>query len=326
MANSADKNPIWVVCGTDDSYARPLAVTLYSFLSKIEDSVSVNLYVIEDNISSESRNRLARVVENIRPKTHLHWMVVPSQKLEGLKENGRFSIAAYLRIFIPDLLPTEAHRAIYLDCDLLVGESLHNLNQVDLKGAALGAVRDFSIATVSHPYSDIKNYSSLGLNSDDPYFNSGVLVIDIDKWRTENISQKAVDYILECGGSMGNADQDALNAMLTYNWKQLPYSWNVQGALLYLHESAATDISEELRSQRKNLLSQAKIIHFSGSPKPWEASLNHPYAKQWRACLLRSQWFTPIEAIAWFVHFVRTRIIYGMKRRIKRHPMREKWD
>ena len=120
MSNSSDKNPLWVVCGTDENYAMPLAVTLYSFLSKIENSIAVNLYVIEDDISSESKNLLIRVVENIRPKTHLQWMTVPSQKLEGLKGNGRFSMAAYLRIFIPDLLPMEAHRAIYLDCDLLV--------------------------------------------------------------------------------------------------------------------------------------------------------------------------------------------------------------
>ena len=55
MTNSAAKSPIWVVCGTDEGYARPLAVTLYSFLSKIEDSLTVNLYVIEDDISSESK-------------------------------------------------------------------------------------------------------------------------------------------------------------------------------------------------------------------------------------------------------------------------------
>ena len=326
MTDAADKNPLWVVCGTDENYAMPLSVTLYSFLSKIEGSVTVHLYIIEDNVSSQSKNRLTRVVQNIRPTTHLRWTTVPSQKLDGLRGHDRFTMAAYLRLLIPDLLPLEAHRAIYLDCDLLVVEDLQRLNQVDLQGAALGAVRDFAIATLTHPYSGVKNYSSLGLNSDDPYFNSGVLVINIDKWRRESIGQKIIDYILACGGTMGNPDQDALNAMLTYDWKQLSYSWNVQGALLYLHENAATEISQELKSQRRRLLSEARIIHFSGSTKPWQAGLNHPYAKQWRTCLFRSQWFAPIEAVAWFARFLKASLIYDIRRRRKRFPIREKWD
>ena len=125
---------------------------------------------------------------------------------------------------------------------------------------------------------------------------------------------------------MGNPDQDALNAMLTYDWKQLPYCWNVQGALLYLHENVATDISEELSLQRRKLLSEGQIIHFSGSTKPWQAGLNHPYARQWRMCLFRSQWFTPIEFIIWFMQFSRASIIHEIRRRVNRLPMREKWD
>lgn len=317
---------LWLVCATDENFAMPLAVTIYSAIVNLDNSTDLSLHIIENGISPESRQRIERVVRHLRSEMLICWLKVPTNKLKGLKGNGHLSVAAYLRMFIPGLLPPEADRAMYLDCDLLILGNLQILNEMDIEGHALGAVRDFSIATVSHSYSCISDYDELGISPDNPYFNSGVLLLDLRKWRAEKIEQHLTSYILKCGGTMGNADQDALNAILSHDWKKIGYEWNVQGALLYLHEHTSTAISNELASHRTALLRNAKIIHFSGSPKPWHASLNHPYATRWRKSLLLSGWFTPLEAVKWAVDSWLRRALYKILITIGLRKIRERTD
>ena len=88
----------------------------------------------------------------------------------------------YHRLLLPRLVPREVTRAIWLDCDLLVTTDLVRLWETDLGGCHLLAVRDPVVPLVSSRYG-IRRWRELGIAPDAPYFNAGVMLLDVDRWR-----------------------------------------------------------------------------------------------------------------------------------------------
>jgi lipopolysaccharide biosynthesis glycosyltransferase len=308
--------PIWLVCGSDENYARPLAVTICSALECLDKNRAVELYVLDNDILPDSKARLERVIRRSGQQVSFHWTSVPQDALRGLKEDRHISVAMFLRLFISDFLPAEARQVLYLDCDLLVLTDIQALHDAALEGKSLGSVRDYGIATLGHSYSRVKDIHALEVDPDQKYFNSGVLVLNLERWRREHIGGRVLDLAFKYGIN----DQDALNAVLQCDWQSLPLEWNVQGSLLYLHEHPTNGWSIWLGQNRQALLRNAKIVHFSGNPKPWDVSLHHPFAAQWRKTLRGCGWFTPFECTVWQLTFgiryvlYRVLILFGLRR------------
>jgi lipopolysaccharide biosynthesis glycosyltransferase len=192
---------------------------------------------------------------------------------------------------------------------------------MDLHGKTIGAARDMAIASIGHPYSGIPDYAEFGLDPSRPYFNAGVLVVDLDRWRSRDYGPIARRHAQ--ARPRGNADQDVLNLLLHDDWHSLDLRWNVQGSLVLLHEIPADPWVPELATYRDALLEQPAVLHFSGDIKPWKPMSVHPFAPHWRSQLRRSRWYSWPEWLRWWLPFGAKRMAVKLLTRIGKRPVRE---
>ena len=135
----------------------------------------------------------------------------------------------YWRLMVHKLIPEGFLRCVYLDLDTLVLSELNLLFSYDLQGKTIGACIDY-LPTMGD---GVSNCTVLGLDSEKPYFNAGVLFIDIERYRQKDISNKVVTTVLEnadhllAKGKWPQNDQYGLNVLLVEDWL-LPHSSNTQ--------------------------------------------------------------------------------------------------
>jgi lipopolysaccharide biosynthesis glycosyltransferase len=120
----------------------------------------------------------------------------------------------------------------------------------------------------SHNYSkdDIQRLRKIGYTSDD-YFNAGVMYINLMRWREEKISERLMHIANKYKDDLLFWDQDVLNIAFEDSWEKLDFSFNA----FNLEQKASSD--------------QYKIIHYTGSSKPWHFVNKHPYKKEYFDCL-----------------------------------------
>lgn len=166
------------------------------------------------------------------------------------------SAAMFLRLLIPDAVPEGVDRLLYLDCDVLCTDSLAPLLEVDLAGAPLGAVRD----VYTRRLVDMGGLPGLaGYRELDPqatYFNSGVLLIDVPRWKECDVTGRSLDYVARHSHESRFPDQDALNHAVYGNWLRLPSRYNHM-------------LGGRLEPAFGGKLSDAALIHSAGPVKPW---------------------------------------------------------
>src|SRR5262249_34923737 len=129
-----------IATGADDRFAMPMAVTLYSALANIEQDRAVSIYIIDGGISAENRQRIISALTTDSSNVHLEWVTPDLSALRGVKTTSTFSQAAYLRLLLPLVMPTEVDRVIYLDSDLVVERDLGQLWSIELDGHPAFAV------------------------------------------------------------------------------------------------------------------------------------------------------------------------------------------
>lgn len=248
-----------IIFATDRTYCMPLAVTLRS-LAETNTSGQLQCYILAGSLTPEDRRR----VEESLPAgaLRLTWVDIDLNEISGYRISDHVTTMTYARLLLPRILPPETRRAIYLDCDILVCSDLSYLAEADLGDATIGAVMDPIDALIKQD-----DPKAEGLPRVEKYFNAGVLVIDMERWRHRGVSERAHEYLI------GNPetpfwDQDALNVACDGSWVALDEAWNFQRHLtLPLHEARRTVAP--------------RIIHYISSTKPWLPWNISDYASQY---------------------------------------------
>jgi lipopolysaccharide biosynthesis glycosyltransferase len=260
--------PILVVFGCDLNYAPHLAAALMSILAN-GGGDSFVFTILQQDFDPGTRDKLAAMIAPYR-NARLAWPDLAIPRAAEYAQSGYLTLAAYFRIFIPDLLPAAAKRAIYLDSDLIVTGSLRALWTADLGGRALGAVRD--PVRIQRDLED--RYVKLGLPPHAHYFNSGVLLLDLEKWRAQGISARVAQFAIDHPEKLSWADQDALNFVLHDDYQALPMEWNLQRRMCHmLPRELGLSVPDYLRLRRR-----PKVVHFTEATKPWSHRDGHPFA------------------------------------------------
>jgi lipopolysaccharide biosynthesis glycosyltransferase len=300
-----------LVFAADENYARALAVAMHSALEHLSPRVSPAIYVLDDGIARASRERLLRVAEHHGAGSAVEWIQVPRARLSHLDSalaaaasvaNSALHMTSttWARLLVPELLPAHVRRAVYLDDDLIVRRDLSPLFELDLGDALLAAVSDFAVASLPHP---------LWGEAARPYFNSGVLVMDVERWRRAGFGDQVLARAAEQNGAFPFADQDAMNAV-TDNWYELGPEWNVQQGFLWRPALVAP-----LARQRDAIYDKAAVLHFTGASKPWHSDSTSPGTSLWARELMRSGWYTRIESLAWLASWLSRRLLHMTGRR-----------
>lgn len=246
----------------DDQYAPHAAVALLSLLSHTPGR-DLELLLLS-SLSSTWAERLQRLVSSCGAQLQL----IPLKQLleqPALKQlAGRpdqisvphASAAALARLLAGQLLPPHCHRAFYLDCDLVVQADLGPLLDQPMGGSPLAAVPDALLGRLGH--------QRLRFPASHTYFNSGVLLIDLNHWRALNLDAEALRIAADprLQGQLLYPDQDVLNLIaLHHGFQPLSSHWNHQ----LIHGAHASISSEETEPQ------PPAILHFAGEVKPWKS-------------------------------------------------------
>ncbi len=277
--NNAAHADVAVVCAADRNYALPLAVTLRSAASHLHTGANLDAYIIDDGIPPADRQRLAdSLPENVR----IHRLPPHTLAFADLPTWGRMPRTTYQKLALGELLPRDLDRVIWLDGDLLVRGDLCRLWSVALGNATVAACQDQRIPRVSSPQG-LRTYRQLGIHPDTKYFNAGVLLIDLRRWRTEHVFERAIDYLADNARHLYFWDQEALNAVLAHSRAELDDRWNWN------------PVVGELMRRRPRPLTAGEpddpwILHFSGNIKPWIHRGRGPAYDLYRIHLERTAW------------------------------------
>ena len=245
--------PIPVLLCSDRRFCQHMAVTIASLL-KNNAGNRFRLIVILDQYDAALAERL-RTTVNQFDNAQIEFKVFETSSFAHFRVGHHISLAAYLRLFITSLVDPDIDKLIYLDSDLVVRGDIRALWNTDVSRYFLGAVAD--------PYSD--NHENLGFRKDEKYFNSGVLLVNVAKWREENVLPKFISYAEKNAGLIRWYDQCVLNAVFRGQVLFLPYRWNFPARNADLPASALDMSKEEFAKLRKN----PSIVHYTTSAKPW---------------------------------------------------------
>lgn len=244
-----DENINVAIC-VDDNYCQHISPMLYSIDKNTHEKVDV--YLIYYKLKPESLEHIVRLNEiltNVEVKIR-KLKDYQYERLSLFKET-KLPTEAYFRLLLPELLP-EVKRVLYLDVDMLILNDLKELYQTKLGNNVMGVVRDF-------PFTNDKNswaYFLLG-DAGERYFNSGMLLLNLEVMRKNNIVEKFIKFISETSQYYFLGDQDAFNVFFFYNVKVLGNENNYIAENQSILEKTNFDVT---------------IMHYCGfsNPKPWK--------------------------------------------------------
>lgn len=267
------RSPIRILCSADAAYAPWVGVMLASVL-RFEHGAALHIHLLSDGIDAPTLRRLAAMAQD----RHAGFSVHDAAPLLAARPDRRalathVSRATYGRLHCADLLPPEADRVVHLDVDTLCRGTLRELWEIDLGDAPAAAVRDCAIGV--DPVGDLaaaarmerdQHADRLRLPRDGSYFNAGVMLIDMARWRAEGIGTAAAAWT-EANRQVGVLeDQDGLNCVLHGRIVWLDDRWN------WLAGWAWREPTDDIR-----------IVHYAGPDKPWHAGYQGKGAAEWLA-------------------------------------------
>jgi lipopolysaccharide biosynthesis glycosyltransferase len=289
-----------VATAADDKFVMPLAVTVRSVLDRLAPSSRLKLYVLDGGITPGNREKLESSWDDAR--LSVEWRPQNMAEFESMPLCGHVSAATYLRLRLAQLLPAEVGRVIYIDADMLSRRDLTELWNEPQGEAPVQAVQECAAPWIDaevaasnieqirpflaaiHP---IRNYKELGLRPTAPYFNAGMMVVDLDRWRRENVTEKLMQCVRDNAEHVLWWDQYVLNVVFCDRWRQLDLRWNL-GAHLSVYPSwKSSPLSQEQFNQLKT---DPWIVHFCSPVKPWHDGCRHPYTAAFFETLDRTAW------------------------------------
>lgn len=276
------QNTINILCATDDNYVPYCGIMLTSVFENNRD-VEVNAYVLIDTpLKKNNRRKMEKLTKQYGQK--ICFVMVDNSKLKQYptKDMPYWSIAMYYRILAAELLSIDIKTILYLDCDIIVNGSLEKVFEIDLTNKAIAAAEDI------FTYSDVRQ-KSLDYPVEAGYFNSGVLLINLDYWREHEISKQCFQYLVDNYAKLSANDQDVLNAVLWDKRVLLPLKYNYQVQFLskYFYELQ----NEEMKKEVLDVYSSPIIIHFANAIKPWSIMYyKKPFLSDWLYYKRLSQW------------------------------------
>ena len=260
-----------IAYASDKNYA---ALTAISAVSALRHNPSARIVLLGYNLEADAQELVRSRVEKAGGE-FVYKDVSPA--IGKLVEQGvcpYTSYAAYARVFIPDVLK-DVDRVLYLDCDTLVDGSLDELFAIDLQDKPFALGYD----CVLHHYKwHIRQPSEL------PYYNSGVMLIDLNVWRSHCCTERILAELEHPSGPNPLGDQDIIVRVFPQETRSIDPKWNfLSQFFLFSYKGLRRIVGESenlLFSQEsyREARQHPVIYHFSGQTlgRPWFTSSRHP--------------------------------------------------
>lgn len=210
---------------------------------------------------------------------------VARARLDGLPVRGHFPAEAWLRLVLPEVLP-ELSRVLWLDSDVIVLAPVRELWTLDLQGMSLAACPN----AVMFSFRDV--ITNIGVADRQLYFNSGVMLMDLERMRAESATASMRLAAQRAAASIMFADQDVLNMVYHRRYRRLPLKWNV---LSQTYINVPETLRVHGRDEYEEAMARPRILHFTGLAKykPWYYTCSHPHREAYLRHRLAAGWPAP---------------------------------
>ncbi len=279
-----------IYTAADANYLLQAQVLLRSLSAT--QAAPVHLIVFGSGWTPEQEERLlaqatGQVTSEIRP--------VDPTRHQSIRLTNNFPLATAYNVLAPKEELAAGVRALYVDADVVVRRDLAELFSMDMTHA-VGAVVDAHVSMMGIP-SMWRPWREEGLDPTLPYLNTGALLVDVDRWRAAQLTERIVEYLeqyhLPC------VDQDAINLVLRGGFDRLRPAFNsMPYHLMKLLRNA--DLVESDADIEESIVDPA-IIHFHRSflGKPWAYRCSHPARHLWTnlATEANPKWRRSVDAM-----------------------------
>jgi lipopolysaccharide biosynthesis glycosyltransferase len=268
-----------VVLCLDSHYVWPACVTIRSLVRSWRGKRPIIVYCLCDNsVSPDHLAALeaATISGPARLRVIQRSFAFPDMRI------GYITPMGYARLIAPQLI--DAEFLLYLDCDMLACASVDTLFRPIAGDCPIAAARDPYIPELGTPHVEQSRFPIGDRSSQDPYFNSGLLLIDVARWRSEQLSQRAMELVDSSDWRPLFGDQDTLNFLVEGRFELLDPRWNVMPVSVIQGTLDFTFYGERYTPMpyQRRLEQSPWIMHYATEVKPWTISFaDGPLRRRW---------------------------------------------
>lgn len=261
-------NNVPVILSSSDFFSPYLCVCLQSMIEHTSSDCNYDIIIIERKISESNKNSLLALQQ---PNIQIRFFNIEekAQDLNFFINDNRISQETYYGLLVPWLLPLY-HKAIIMDCDMIVMQDISKLFYEDLGDFVAGGVQDVILqGWLNDKNNDTAEYYDKIVRASNPFsfVNGGLLLLDFDKYRNILTQELVFHYINNYQFRV--VDQDIFNLLLENKVKPLNQKWNH----MILVEGAVESAIHHAPAKMQKLYFEAKrdpaIVHFASENKPW---------------------------------------------------------
>ena len=280
----------------------PSGVMMYSLCCNNPESEVTIHVLIDDSVTAKDKEDLTTTICRF-PNGKVLFYNVDLSLLPAFpsleKRQGEISKAAYYRLMLSEILPASIHKVLYMDGDLIVRGSLASLWDTELTGYAVAAAVDGLSG-------DIEIYNRLRIPIEKVYFNSGVMLVNLDYWREHAVINEFYDFIRTRAEDIALWDQDVLNYVFQDRKTLFPIKYNLTSGFLF--KTPRFDYWKNER-ELKEALKNPVVVHFAGD-KPWYYYLRapHPFTSTWKLYQDQTLW----KGVTWEHRSRKLRMVNSM--------------
>ncbi len=278
-----------IVYTTDARFLPQVAASITSVCENNQKAPVIRFFVLTLGVAAEDQEKLAGYVQGTYARTAIR--SVTCIDLQNIEQYFDFSFdtsgwnsIVLARLVLDRILPPDLHRVLYLDGDTIVRRSLKSLWKTDMGKCPVGAAME--------PTCSRERKKALGL-SGQPYYNAGVLLIDLDNWREQKTGQALAAYYKEHGGRLFANDQDVINGCLRGKICPLSPAYNYHNTYdLYRYRLLQKNCDHPVpsRQEMQKIRKNPCIVHFLGEERPWREGNTHRFRDEYLACLEMTPW------------------------------------
>ena len=275
-----------IVYITDGNFEKPCGVSLFSVLENNKD-MEMEIYVLENGISEEARNRYADWTSRI------HFIDIRDfmDRTDAFDDANGFRPIVYARLLLTQYLPDSIDKVLYLDGDTIVNGSLKALAKMQLS-------EDIWAAAVPEAYMPTKIMQrSIGFSKGDIYYNAGVMLINVRAWRENNLTERFIRYLIANKDRIRFNDQDILNACCKGHVQMLQPTYNMNPNLpwfpvWFVERHLVWGRLLPGKEAYRRMLENPVIVHYMGDERPWIVGNHNYYGKLWERYAEACGWKT----------------------------------
>jgi lipopolysaccharide biosynthesis glycosyltransferase len=267
-----------IVFCIDDNFVQHCGVTIISVCENNKDE-DITFHILTEGLSHKHKKQLEQIANSYNSK--LIFWAVDKTILKDCPVYGSWTLSTYYRILLPVILPSNISKVLYLDSDIIVRKNIKSLWNYDINQFSLAAVCDMALSD------DVRTYNRLGYDRALGYFNAGILLINLDYWRANNVLNRLLQGVRQNSNILTFVDNDLLNLVLIKETFILPWTYNMTSVAYKKNVMLKKEFLQEIEL----VLRDPAILHFT-SHKPWFKGCCHPLKSEYFKYLQLSPWKT----------------------------------